>query len=93
MAHGQVNNKWFVTTLNDCKVSVSKEDFTRHTEAYPTAPVTVHRFTSPTGNREYIEIHLYNPDTAQFTDNGYKVTKKGGRTFLKDELTEELPDY
>ena len=74
-------------------MSVSKEDFNRHTEAYPEAPVTVHRFTSPTGNREYIDIHLYTPDPAQFTNIGYRLTKEGGRTYLKDELREEVPDY
>ena len=93
MAHGQVNLKWFVSTLHDCKMTVSKEDFNRHVEHYANAPVTVHRFNSPTGNREYVDIHIYEPDPAQFTNIGYRLTKEGGRTYLKDELTEELPDY
>lgn len=93
MAHGQVNTKWFVGTLDDCKVSVSKEDFTRHVEHYPTAPITVHRFGSPTGDREYTEIHLWTEDNANWLNIGYRLTREGGRTLLKDETKEEMPDY
>ena len=93
MAQGLVNTKWFASTLSDCKVSLSKEDFNRHTEHYPRAPVTVHRFASPTGNREYTEIHLWTDDITIWTNEGYQLTKEGGRTLLKDEVKEEMPDY
>lgn len=91
MAHGKVNERKFANILSNVSVSLSEEQFKAVCEAYPYNIVTVHRYDSPTGAREYVTIHTWTQDATEFLGDGYELS--AGRTYLKDELANDTPNY